>query len=258
MKIIIVDDEIHALQLFLPNLINLETEYRFFSDDEGAVLKYVAAEKPDGVFLDVNMPNINGLKLASEIIAIHPSVKIVFTTGYNLSEKDLPCDVASNTLGFLYKPCNSEKLHYFLSEIAEKSIKMTVKTFGTFDCFIGKNIVRFSSSKSKELFALLIAYNGKALTMNDALSQIWPDTDLSKSKILYRDAVWRLRKTLENLHFDCIEFKRACLVLSTTNIDCDYWDYLAGKKGDYKGEFMKNYEWSINYLPCLDNMSDPE
>lgn len=248
----------HALQLFLTDLIGLETEYRFFKDDKAAILKYVSNEKPEGAFLDINMPGVNGVDLAAELIAVHPSIKIVFTTGLNVTEKDLPSSLAENTLGFLYKPCDNDKLRYFLSEIADKSTKMTVKTFGSFDCFIDGRIVRFSSSKSKELFALLIAYNGKTLTMNDAISQIWPDTDIDKSKVLYRDAVWRLRKTLKELHFECVDFKRACLALNRSNIDCDYWDRLAGKNDDYNGEFMKNYDWSITYLPYLDNIKDPK
>lgn len=255
MKIIIVDDELHALQLFLSDLIGLDIEYRFFKDDKNAILKYVVYENPDGVFLDVNMPGINGIDLASELIAIKPSIKIVFATGLNISENALPNDVAVNTVGFLYKPYDKDKLYYYLSEIANKTRKMTVKTFGSFDCFIDDRIVRFSSAKSKELFALLIAYRGKTLTMNDAISQIWPDTDVDKSKILYRDAVWRLRKTLSELHFDCVDFRRACLVLNKSNLICDSWDYAEGKNKNYNGEFMKNYDWSIAYLPILDKLN---
>lgn len=256
MKIIIVDDEIHALQLFLTDLIGYDTEYRFFNDDKEEILKYVASKKPEAAFLDINMPGINGIDLATELVAVHPTIKLVFTTGLDLTEKDLPSEIASHTLGFLYKPCDRDKLRFYLSEIANKVIKMTVKTFGAFDCFIGERVVRFSSAKSKELFALLIAYNGKMLTMSDAISQLWPDVDTDKSKILYRDAVWRLRKTLGDLHFECVDFKRACLVLDKSNIVCDYWDYIARRNDDYNGEFMKSYDWSMPYITYLDNISN--
>lgn len=132
---------------------------------------------------------------------------------------------------------------------------MTVKTFGAFDCFLDGRLVKFSSSKSKELFALLIAYRGKALTMTDAISQLWPDSDTDKSKILYRDAVWRLRKTLAELHFECVCFKRACLMLDPSNIVCDYWGYINGENNDYNGEFMKSFDWSTPYLMHLDRIS---
>lgn len=255
MRIIIVDDEMHALQLFLADLIGYEVEYCFFNDDKNAIMKYVTENRADAAFLDINMPKINGIELASELLTFNSAVKFVFTTGLDVSMNDLPAAIASNTVGFLYKPYNRDELRRYLSEIADRVIKMTVKTFGAFDCFLDGRRVRFSSSKSKELFALCIAYNGKALTMTEAISQLWSDTAIDKSKILYRDAVWRLRKTLSELHFECVDFKRACLVLDPSNIVCDYWDYLAGRNADYNGEFMKSFDWSVQYTAYLDRVS---
>ena len=252
MKIIIVDDEMHALQLFLADLIGYDAEYRFFNDDRNGILKYVAENRPEAAFLDINMPGINGVDLAGELVATQPSIKLVFTTGLDISRQDLPAAVAANTLGFLYKPYNRDELRRYLSEIAHKAVKMTVKTFGTFDCFLDGRLVKFSSSKSKELFALLIAYHGKALTMTDAISQLWPDTDTDKSKILYRDAVWRLRKTLRDVGFNCVTFGRANLTLIKDNIRCDMWDYVEGDRLLYNGEYLKNYEWSLIYQAVLD------
>lgn len=39
------------------------------------------------------------------------------------------------------------------------------------------------------------------------------------------------------------------------NICCDFWDYIARKNKDYSDEFMKNYDWSISYLPYLDSLN---
>lgn len=48
---------------------------------------------------------------------------------------------------------------------------------------LNDRIVRFSSNKSMELFALLLVYKGKNLSMSDAITQLWPDYDLDKAKI---------------------------------------------------------------------------
>ena len=114
--------------------------------------------------------------------------------------------------------------------------------FDTFDCFIGNKRVSFSSSKSKELFALLLSYNGRTLTMNDAISQLWPDGDAEKSKILYRDAVWRLRKVLNDIDIHCIEWGRGALSLDKGMIECDYWDYrmrLLGLSHNRQGQLSR-------------------
>ena len=40
--------------------------------------------------------------------------------------------------------------------------------------------------------------------MEQAITALWPDKPLEKSKILYRDAVWRLRQTLKENEFTVV------------------------------------------------------
>lgn len=256
MKIIIVDDEINALQVFLSEIIeNTDVEYKFYKDDETAVLNYVYENRIDAAFLDINMPSINGVNLAKKLVAYDKNIKIIFVTGLSVTLEDLDKEIKKHTIGFIYKPYDFGTLNKYLNIIKNDSELLTVRTFDSFDCFIGDKVVKFSSNKAKELFALLIAYDGKTLTMSDAISQLWPDTPVEKSKILYRDAVWRLRKTLNDVGTPhCIRFNRTQLTLDKSFIKCDYWDYIATAKGDYKGEFCKNYDWSIDYLPLLDKI----
>ncbi len=249
MKIIIVDDEMSALHTFLTDIIGrTDVEYKFFKDNEREICEYVSKNNIAAAFLDINMPHISGLELAEKLIKLSPGIKIVFITGLDISEKDLTEPVLSHTAGFLYKPCDTDALTRLLASIERDSPKLTAKTFGAFDCFLNDNIVRFSSKKSKELFALLLVYNGRELSMSDAISQLWPDMDTDKSKPLYRDAVWRLRKTLKDIDFECVTFERAKLTLNKQNIYCDYWEYLETKVLPAKAVFLKSYSWSLAYL----------
>lgn len=189
-----------ALHAFLNEIIEeYDVDYKFYKDDAASVCKYVAENRVDAAFLDINMPRINGVELAEKLSDIAPSLKIVFTTGLSVTEEDLPPVVRKHTVGFLYKPYNVAKLGILLSKIQNKKRVLKVEMFDSFDCFVDSNKIKFSSSKSKELFALLLAYNGKTLTMGDAIAHLWPDSTTDKGKILYRDAVWRLRKTLESV-----------------------------------------------------------
>lgn len=256
MKIVVVDDEMAALSAFLNEIVEEKNiECQFFKGEEKAILEYIKTHEVDAVFLDIKMPKIDGVSLARKILEIDDRMKMVFITGLSIAEEDLPEEVAEATLGFLYKPYDSEALKRFLSQIQGKRRVVTAKTFDTFDCFVDGRLVRFSSSKSKELFALLIAYNGRSLTMSDAISQLWPDGDLEKSKILYRDAVWRLRKTLNDIEVPCVIFGRALLSLNKSLVCCDYWEYLKTGKGGYRGEFCKNYDWSLDYIGELDQIA---
>ena len=254
MKIIVVDDEMSALYAFLHEIIHeKEIEYKFFHDDLEAIDQYVSENVIDAAFLDINMPKGNGIRLAEKLIGISPSLKLVFITGLSVAEEDLPEKVREHTVGFLYKPYQASKLFMLISLIKDKKRILRAEMFDSFDCYIDGKKVQFSSFKSKELFALLLAYNGKTLTMSDAIAHLWPDGALDKSKILYRDAVWRLRKTLEKIGVDCVEWRRAMLSIKKKDqISCDYWDYLQTGKANYYGEFCKLYDWSVFYLAKLD------
>lgn len=254
MKIIVVDDEMSALQAFLGEIIGEDVEYKFYRDDAEAVCEYAAKGGVNAAFFDIRMPKTDGVELAERLLRIDPTIKIVFITGLSLMESDLPDSVRKHTLGFLYKPYETQTLLKFLSLIKDKKRVLVAKMFDTFDCFADGEKVKFSSAKSKELFALLLAYNGKTLTMNDAISQLWADMNTEKSKMLYRDAVWRLRRTLSDLDIPCVEWRRAALSLDKTMIECDYWHYLLTGRGDYRGEFCKTYDWSVYYLAELDGI----
>lgn len=248
MRVIIVDDEIKALQLFLSQIVDINLEYRFFKDDKNAILDFVKKNEISGAFLDINMPNINGIALSRALIALDANIKIVFVTGTNIKREDLPPDIADNVIDIVYKPFTTDIIERDLRIISRKKPTMKVTMFGSFDCFINNHIVSFSSTKSKELFALLLALNGKSLTMNQAITYLWPDKDLDKAKILYRDAVWRLRNALEEIEFQCVDFQRALLVLDKSNIKCDYYDFLDGKKKVSEDvTFLPSYDWSLDF-----------
>jgi len=255
MKIMIIDDEVLSLELFLEQLMTQkDVEYHFFKDNLDEIMSYIKHNRVEAAFIDIKMPNIDGLKLSKILLKENPDLKIVYITGLDITMEDLPKDIKPNCLGFLYKPYLENIFLKFMNEIKNKTLILKVKTFGSFSCFINDYPIIFSSTKSKELFALLIAYNGKDLSMNDAISQLWPDKELDKAKILYRDATRRLRKVFTDNNFNCIIFKKGLLILKKDNIECDYWEYLKGNNNDYDGEFLKSYDRSINYLHQLDNI----
>lgn len=257
MKIIIVDDEINAFYNFLDKIIsNNDIDYKFFYDKADAIIKYVKENKIDGAFLDINMPNISGLELAKKLIDINPKINIIFITGLTITYDDLADDIKNNTLGFMYKPYNEDELMKYLNLLNNHKKILKVKMFPNMNCYMNDKKIEFASLKSKELFALLLTYRGNSLYMDDAISKLWPDKDIDKAKISYRDAVWKLRYTLKEIDFECVIFKRGVMELKTNDIECDYWDFLDGKNKDYNYDFLNSYTWSIDYLMNLDAIKD--
>ena len=91
MKLVLVDDnpELSSLLETIGSIEGVETE-SFTSSP--AALEYLANEDADVVIIDLEMPVIDGLRLAKEIRKneeIHPEkrpVKMVFYTGHEMSE----------------------------------------------------------------------------------------------------------------------------------------------------------------------------
>lgn len=253
MNALVIDDERSSLHLFFDKTINIDKDINFiyFVDDLDYIFSFLENHKVDLIILDIRMNTINGFDLAKMILKKYKDINLIFFTGLLVDETDIPLEIKEKVIGILYKPLNEAKLHELLNKALNKETKLVVRMFGSFDCFINDHVVNFTSTKSKELFALLLCLNGKLLTMEHAITLLWPDKELSKAKILYRDAVWRLRSTLNDINFNCVEFKRAALMLNKDNIECDYYDYLVNKISKGPERFLINYDWSIeteNYL----------
>ncbi|MDE7263585.1 MAG: hypothetical protein K2N64_02870 [Anaeroplasmataceae bacterium] len=254
MKVLIIDDDLASLSCFLESFVNEYTiEYKFFKEHPLDTLTYIKENDVDGAFISINLSSIGGIELAEKLVEIRRDLKVVFIGDpiFIFSES-----LKENVLGVCDRPLVSKQIEYYLKSMQiQKKKRIYIHTFGTFDVFINQQIVKFKSAKSKELLALLITYNGKSLYMSDAICHLWPDKDIERAKRLYRDAVWKLRKTMIEYNiFHIIEFKRAQLFLHKENIECDYWKYLKQANTNYNGIFLPSYDWSIEFQLELDTI----
>ena len=120
MRIAICDDEekyrIQLKTVLDKLLINTDDDIETFSDGNILVLKF--AESPfDLVFLDIEMPEIDGITLARKLRAVSEKVFIVFLTGhveYALEGYEV------NALRYLTKPVDIDKLKEVLNYVRDK------------------------------------------------------------------------------------------------------------------------------------------
>ncbi len=82
LKLLIVEDDLASLELMAEVFTSLKAEVRPVSESEKAA-RLVDQEKFDGIFLDLEMPNLNGLDLARLIrkSSWNKSTPIVIVTG---------------------------------------------------------------------------------------------------------------------------------------------------------------------------------
>lgn len=111
-RILIVDDEENQRKSLGIGL-RLEGYTVLEAADGEAALEVLAREPVDLALIDLMMPGINGLDLARRMRFRHPEVRIVLTSAYHLSERQLQ-RAEIRVLGFVPKPFEMEALVDFL------------------------------------------------------------------------------------------------------------------------------------------------
>ncbi len=247
MNVIVMDDEKEAILVFTSHVIDIPNiSLSVFSSDFEAALTYSRAHQVDCAFLDVVMPDINGIELAKLLIDINPSIKIVLITGYAQDVTEIKRELGKNFFGFCYKPYDATTIKEIIARLLSANKPDVVfKTFPRFDAYINGICMDFERSKAKELLALLVDHHGGEVTMEEAITKLWVDKNSELAKRLYRDAVSRLRMTLTEYGVShIVRFSRGKAALNCADIKCDYWDYLNGDKSLFHGEYMRPYEWA--------------
>ena len=110
LKLLVVEDDLASLELMAEVFMSLKAEVRAVSDSEKAV-GMVNQEKFDGIFLDLEMPNLNGFDLARLIrkSSWNKSTPIIIVTGRD--ERDTMQQAFSlGATFFLQKPVDRQKL----------------------------------------------------------------------------------------------------------------------------------------------------
>lgn len=111
-RILIVDDEENQRKSLAIGL-RLEGYQIVEAADGEDALEVLGREEVDLAIVDLMMPGINGLDLARRMRFRHPEVRIVLTSAYHLSERQLE-RAEIRVLGFVPKPFVMDELVSFL------------------------------------------------------------------------------------------------------------------------------------------------
>lgn len=259
MRIMIVDDEKYALKQLCSVVEQAapDAEIRCFDECDKAVAE-AKLKNYDVAFLDIQMPEKNGLALAKELKDVYKNTNIIFVTGYSryaLDALKLHCS------GYVLKPAFKEDIEDALANLRTpvkyNDNKLRVQCFGNFEVFYNNKPIDFERNKAKEIFAYLIDRRGAAVNTGELCGILWEDKAADESsKHYFRNLIAHLKKALDacgaNDVFIC---KRNYFAVNTKNIECDYYKYLerdAAAVNSYKGEYMSQYSWAEMTLAELE------
>lgn len=261
MNCMVVDDKLNLVDIsknMLQGIRGIGEVHSFTSPTNALV--YVGNNKDiDIAFLDIEMSEMSGIDLARKLKKLNPDICIVFVTCHS----DYALEAFGiHASGYIVKPITQDKLENEIYNIFNQAEYFSEKrifayTFGTFDLFVDKQLVRFSSAKAKELLAYLIDRRGSSVTGEQAIAILWEDRPYdAKTRSLYRMTLSALRKTLKDAGaLEILHDNRNCKSINTDLISCDYYDFMTGDDlavHQYMGEYMQQYSWGNTTAAMLD------
>jgi CheY-like chemotaxis protein len=147
LKLLIVEDDIASLELMTEVFTSLEAEVRPVSDSQKAA-GLVNQERFDGIFLDLEMPNLHGFDLARLIrkSSWNKSTPIVIVTGRDERDTMQQAFTIGATF-FLQKPVDRQKLNILfrtvrggMLENRRRHTRVPIQTEVT--CTVGSRTIR--------------------------------------------------------------------------------------------------------------------
>jgi two-component SAPR family response regulator len=263
MRVVAVDDEamnLEAFQLETEGMDGIEIVGMF--QNPGEAFEFIQKESVDVAVLDVEMPDMNGIELGHKLRENCPEIALIYITGYKEYAYDAFQLEAS---AYLTKPFGREDIEKAIARARilasgqspkKEQHQVVIRTFGRFEVFLDDKPMEFSSSKAKELLALLVDRKGGIVSTEEMLTYLWEDKpDNDKSRNLCRKVVQRLHNQLEEYGIDDIILRHnRGRSLDVSKVMCDYYQYLDGNgegRTEFRGEYMTNYSWAEETLATL-------
>lgn len=282
LRTVVVDDEQRALTR-LSRIVE-QSEYLSLAGsftDPLEAMTCIAGEEVDVVFLDIEMPEMNGLEMAAQIFEIKPHIDVVFVTAYDQYALTAFQVYAS---GYLLKPIDPDDVAKQVAAILKRRQakqelspvrRFHVRCLGTFLCYpagdSGETLL-WRTKKAEELFAFLIHHDGQPVGKEKILDTLWPDLEPDKAAQNLHATTWYIRNTLYTLGYSGLFMrKKGYYQVDMDALVCDTVQFTAMleriREGRctitdhqqalelYKGPYLdgRSYEWAADKRLWLDN-----
>ncbi|PUE63552.1 response regulator transcription factor [Arcobacter caeni] len=199
------DDEeiIEDIDFFLKRHFN---EITIAKDGEKA-LELFEEKKPDIIILDINIPKINGLKVAAKIREINKKIPIIFLTAYSDKENLLQA-INLHAFSYLIKPFKVDELinaitkykKDFLLECQNSNTKILSEEFiwnkQKKELFYANQRIPLTKNEIA-LIDLFIQYDFRFFTPEDIHDYIFLNSDIKDNSII--QLISRLKRKINNL-----------------------------------------------------------
>ena len=277
LKAIVVDDEdwaIRRLRRLLSENGSMEICETFQHPLEA--YEYVKANPIDVAFLDISMPDINGMKLSALLSELDEDIHIIFVTGYEeyaLQAFDM------SALDYLMKPVTEDRLKRTLEKLGKvrrvtcQVSNISVLLFNGLKIYTGgpeQILLKLRSPKTEELFAYLICKG--TVSRDKIIETLWPELKYEKALQNLNTNLYYIRRTLklsrlqswlhtnhheisierDGIYCDLYEFEG--IIRRVTAMGMDDIALVDRAESLYSGPFLqgRDYHWSGELMQYYD------
>lgn len=261
MIIYAIDDEENSLEYIVRKIGEASPEAQIYSFTNPKEALESAKEKPfDVAFMDIQMPGIDGMKLARQFKKINIKSNLIFVTGYSEYTMDA---FSLDASGYLLKPATTTQVKHALENLRypiAKNVdsKLTAQCFGNFELFANGQPLRFKYTKSKEVVAYMIDRKGTICRNDEVIVALWEDDE--DHAAYYRSLIKDIHDTFAAAGCGKAFVKQwGGAGIAKEMITCDYYDYLDGKLSGvnaFQGEYMNQYSWAEETAGALYDLLD--
>ncbi|ACL22309.1 response regulator receiver and SARP domain protein [Desulfitobacterium hafniense DCB-2] len=267
LRVILVDDEQPALDLMermFSKRTDVEIIGKFLKPAE--VLLSIETLKPDVVYLDIDMPGMNGVELAMQIAEKDEQVVLVFVTAHDRFALEA---FNVHALDYILKPIVKEKLERSLCRVYKmkgmgkgkletEGHSIEIGMLGGFEVKIGNQMpIHWTTAKAEELFAYLLLHDF-SVSKWVLMDGLWPNTETQKAEQSLYTTIFRLKQSFKenNLGFEIQAINKTYQLIPPTKWYWDVKELLNPQSFDsdrslqevmklYKGDLLagKDYVW---------------
>jgi two-component SAPR family response regulator len=275
-RIAVVDDELHVLDRFARLAAEVkELDLCGLFETGEQLLGYLQGKPLDAVFLDIEMPHINGLELSEKILDLDENIEIIFITAFHQYAVEA---FEVHALDYIMKPLTEERLRKTVGRLLKRTAHVKilsrpyVQCFGSFELIQNGETLPRKNSRAREILAFLIHKEGDPVSWDQITEAVWPDIDYEKAHVNFHATSYLLRKRLSELGLsDILESTRGNYRIRPEKVTCDLYEFKnlvnksnAQKNGAedfnrattlYRGGYMEDngYAWAYSRAAELDD-----
>lgn len=210
-RAIAVDDEPHVLERLermAAQIADLDLCAVFDSGE--ACLAYLEHNQVDAVFLDIEMPGMDGLSLADRILDLHDQMDLVFVTAY---QEYAVQAFEVQAVDYLLKPLSEERLERAVRRLAGEGRRSSkgngggndggnggsaveIRCFQQFTVLVNGQALSWKHTKARELLAFLVQKRGVPVGWEKIADALWPEFRPQQAHTNFHATSYLLRKEL--------------------------------------------------------------